>query len=267
MNPTPTSRATRRLAAALAALAVLAPAAAAPEAEARKVQRAAALCRKGARFASDGDRARASAEFEKALAVVPVFPDAHLGLGHVAMAEGHHQAALDAYQRAREGYTALGDTLHELREERYRETRQQMSTIRDQISSLGRARSNARTDPRGEADIQRRLTVLQDHLNKLEAVEPPQRDAEPRVPAEVWFYIGNAQFRLERFDEARASWETCAELNPTFAMIHNNLAVLHWKAGRFDRAREELDTAERLGFAVHPKMKEDLAAAAAGATR
>jgi len=239
----------------------------ATEANARTIQQASALCRKGAKALQAGDKAEASARFEKALSVLPDFPDAHVGLGHVAMSEGNFEGALNSYQRARNGYLSFGSMLQSLREENFRETQRRMGQIRDQIDSLGHASTNARTDPRTEAEITRSLTALQDELRRLEAVEPPKENAGADPPAEVWFYIGNAQFKLEKYDEARASWETSAKLNPGFPMIHNNLAVIYWKAGRFNDAQRELATAERLGFPVNPKMKEDLAKASASVVR
>lgn len=231
----------------------------------RAIQQAAALCRKGGKALADGDKVRASEAFEKALAVLPNFPDAHLGLGHLALGEQRYEDALGSYLRARDGYIALGGALQQIREQNYRDTQQQIGQIRDQISSLGRNSTNARTDPRTEAEIARKLTTLQDQMRRLEAVEPPKPGESAEPPAEVWFYIGNAQFRLERYDEARASWEQSAKLNPSFPMIHNNLAVTYWKAGRFADAQTEVQTAERLGFPVNPKMKEDLAKASSAA--
>ena len=239
----------------------------ATQANSRTIQQASALCRKGGKALAEGDKARASESFEKALAVLPDFPDAHMGLGHVAMSKNRFDDALQYYQRARNGYLALGDMLQSIREQNFRDTQERMKEVRDQISSLGRASTNARTDARTEAEINRNLTLLHDELRRLEAVEPPKENAGAEAPAEVWFYIGNAQFRLEKYDEARASWETSARLNPHFPMIHNNLAVIYWKAGRFSDAQAELATAERLGFPVNPKMKEDLAKASAALVR
>jgi tetratricopeptide (TPR) repeat protein len=230
---------------------------------ARTIQQASALCRKGGKALAEGDKARASDHFDKALGVIPGFPDALVGLGHLAMSEKRFDDALRSYQRAHEGYVALGGALQVIREQNFRDTQERMKNVRDQISSLGRASTNARTDARTEAEINRSLTMLQDELRRLEAIEPPRDNAGADPPAEIWFYIGNAQFKLERYDEARASWETSAKLNPSFPMIHNNLAVIYWKAGRFGDAQAALQTAERLGFPVNPKMKEDLAKASA----
>jgi tetratricopeptide (TPR) repeat protein len=232
---------------------------------ANKIKQAAALSRKGGRALAAGDRARAAEAFEKALLALPTFPDAHLGMGHMAMAEKDYEAALESYRRARDGYVALGSDLDALKLENYAETQKRVAELRDQMSNLGRATTNARTDARTEAELQRKLTIIQDQIRRLEAVEPPRPSASDPVPAEVLFFIGNAQFYLQRYDEARVSWETCAKRNPGFAQIHNNLAVIYWKAGRFPDAQRELAEAERLGFPVNPKMKEDLAKDAASA--
>jgi len=81
----------------------------------------------------------------------------------------------------------------------------------------------------------------------------PVRGEAREAPGEVWFQIGNAQFRLGRLDEAIVSWETCAKKSPKFAQVHVNLAVAYWKQGRFDEARKALARATELGFPVNPR--------------
>jgi hypothetical protein len=41
-------------------------------------------------------------------------------------------------------------------------------------------------------------------------------------------------------------------------MVHNNLALAYWKAGRLVDAKASLARAEELGFPVHPQFKADL---------
>jgi tetratricopeptide (TPR) repeat protein len=115
------------------------------------------------------------------------------------------------------------------------------------------------------AQIQRQIAQLQDAVHNLEAVQMPAHTDTKQAPGEIDFYIGNALFRLDRPDEALASWESCATKSPNFALVKINLAVAYWKKGRFDEAKSLLAAAEAQGFPVNPHMKADLESAAAGA--
>ena len=75
----------------------------------RQVRQASAFCRRAEDAASHGDRDRAAALFDRALAVLPSFPDAHLGTGHLAMAEGMRTLRQDGIAKVLQGVTTLGE--------------------------------------------------------------------------------------------------------------------------------------------------------------
>ena len=49
-------------------------------------------------------------------------------------------------------------------------------------------------------------------------------------------------------------------MNPTFGEAHSNLAVVYLITGRATEAEAEVKAAEKAGFRVNPKLKEDIAA-------
>jgi len=233
----------------------------------RDLQRAASECQEGTKLLMSGDVARAKDRFGKALGLVATYPDAHLGMGHVAMREGRYEDALKEYQQARDGYQELGESILDLQAKRYTETQRTIATLRDNLRNMTsqNAQENARVQP---TQLEREVAATEDQIRRLEAVQMPSRDNPTEPPGEIYFHMGNAQFRLDRNDDAIASWETCAAKSPKFGMVHNNLAVVYWKKGRFDDARGAIAHAKQLGFPVNPQFQADLekAAAASGAT-
>ena len=78
--------------------------AAASEANERALRQAMAYSQRGMRALEKGNGSRAAEDFKRALEQVPELPDAHAGLGHVAMQQRRFDDALVAYRRAREAY-------------------------------------------------------------------------------------------------------------------------------------------------------------------
>jgi len=240
------------------------PAFAAAPAAFNDLRRAAGECQEGTKLLMANDVAKAKERFGKALALVPTYPDALLGMGHVDMKEGKYEAALASYEGARDGYRELGESIMDLQAKRFTETQRTIGTLRDNLRNLQSAQTqnSTRADP---TQIDRQVATIEDQIRRLEAVEMPSRDKPTEPPGEIYFHMGNAQFRLDRIDDAIASWETCAAKSPRFAMVHNNLAVAYWKKGRLDDAKKALAHAKELGFPVNPQFVADLDKASAGA--
>lgn len=228
-----------------------------------KLKQAEAYYRNATRALQSGNLPKAKTQFEKALEAVPMFPEAHIGLGTICLSEKDAPGALRHYEQARDGYAEVGDALFDLKMRRYRETRDEIQRLQEQINQMRQQQSRANQatgDPTGgEAQIR----AMESRLRQLEAVDLPVPDQSHEPPAEIFFHIGNAQFRMGSYDEARKAWETCAEKNPEFPLVHNNLAVVYWKAGMIEKARASLAKAEELGLEVNPQFKADLAAAKA----
>lgn len=230
------------------------------------LNKAADLTNQGTKTLDAGEIDKAKGFYEQALKCVPEFPDAHLGMGHILLKQGKVADALAAYERSKVGYGQWGNQILKLRMDNYKAIRRQVDSLRAQISNLAdklRAlRSGASPQP-----IERQIFQTEVSLRRLEAIQAPTPDAVFDVPGEVFFHIGNAQFRLDKVDEAIASWQCCAAKNPKFGAVHINLTVANWKKGRFEDAKAHLAKATELGYLVNPKMKTDLDNAAATAMR
>ena len=220
----------------------------------KSIREAVSLFQRGAIYARRGETERSREFFQRATAALPGFPEAHLGLGHIALRDKHYSGALEHYLGARDGFKNLGDKLYDLRVERYRDAREEVDRLRDVMTELDNPRLKILN-----RDMEK--IRIEGEIRKPELVRlaTPGEGLEP--PGEVFFYIGNAQFHLGMLNEAVGAWEECAKKAPDFPLVHNNLAIGYLKLGRVDVAQLSLDRAEKLGVAVHPDLKRDIARA------
>ncbi len=220
------------------------------------------LTESGSRSLRSGNFPKASKQFVKALTIVPDYPDATLGLGHIAMNERRFEEALALFEAARSSYGSLGGALDNVRMDRYDQVQAQIIASRDRIANLERQLARASSGNRGGGFVatQLRTEIMRTEqlVQKLEGFERPELDSPGTVPGEIHFFIGNALLNLNRTDEAIASWNACVEQTPDFPLVHYNLAVAHWQAGRFETALSSLNEAERLGFEGNPNFRVDL---------
>jgi len=180
---------------AILVLLVVPPVFARQELSPRRVDQAARLVASGTRALNNGNVRKAVEQFDRALAIVPEFPDAHMALGHVAIAEKRFADALTSYERARGGYEAMGDALFRLRLERYHEAGDQVRRLQTRRNEV-QERLLLNRDPSGALEIQ--LQRVDQDIARLEAIEPPTEEDSDQVPSEVDFYVGNALMNLER---------------------------------------------------------------------
>lgn len=217
------------------------------------LQKASLHCDRGFTAMNNGDLKRAREAFEKAVKVSPAFPEAHIGLGHVAMREQRYEQALQEYQAGRDGYAELADELFSIESERYAEIRKKLPELQVQLVQL-------RTGAVEMSDADRRwhIASVQQQITDFEAVQPPVRGEMSEPPGRVDFYVGNAFSRLRRWDEAVVAYEDCLAKIPTLAEAWNNLALAYWNTDRHRDALAGLQKAEELGFEVNPRFKADL---------
>jgi tetratricopeptide (TPR) repeat protein len=226
----------------------------------QQLDRAAKLHRKGAHALKSGRIDKARKAFNDALAECESFPSAHIGLGQIAMSEQRFELALAHFEQARAGYAELGESLFDIRTRRYTSARSQIASLQDQVRHLETQVQGATTG-RGAASegmLRIEISKMQNAIVQLQAIEPPDPDETGEAPGEIYFYIGNALFQLDRPGEALEAWETCRAKSPRFPLVYNNLALVYARMGRLEAARTSLERAEKLGFPVDPQFKEDL---------
>jgi tetratricopeptide (TPR) repeat protein len=222
--------------------------------EVDQIMQASKHCQRGFRLLEKWQVDKARASFEKALKLVPSYPDGHVGLGHLALNAKQYEAALAEYELAREGYTKLGDQLFNQRLKRYNESRSKVNDLKQLLSAL---ESGQEGDPTSTQQVFR-ITAIQVQIETLENLPPPTKATATEPPGELDFHVGNALARLGRWEEAIEALESCIRKSPEFAAAHNNVALAYWRVGRVEDARKSLVHAEALGFDVNPKFKADL---------
>lgn len=205
---------------------------------------------KGERALRSGDIEGARAAFEKALVSIADFPPALMGLGQIAMVEKRFADALAHFQSAEASYERFGPFLVDLQSRRYADSQRRMQDLQDEANNF---QKNA-----GSAQAPLKLSQIQNQIQRLQSIQPPDSVEASEPPAEIDFNIGNAMFQLNQVEGAVTHWESCREKNPDFAMVYNNLALAYWRQGRLDEALASLARAEKLGFPVNPQFRADL---------
>jgi tetratricopeptide (TPR) repeat protein len=199
--------------------------------------------------------------FRKALEAVPSFPDAHMGLGHVALREHSYETALASYQSAERGYAALGEAIFRRRLVEYDDAQEQIQNLRQELIEM-RARANRAGTNENEPGLV--AVRMEQAIAHLEMIKRPDLADIEVAPPEVPFFIGNALMYLGRYSEAIEKWTSAIRRDPSFAPAFNNLAVALWKTGHVSEARACVVRAEALGVVTNPAFKADLNRAGPG---
>lgn len=187
--------------------------------------------------------------FRRAIALDEWFTDAHYGLGQARMGLREYAAAVDAFEDCLEA----ARTIHSLRE---RDRVGADQRINDQIRTLREALISVRKQKTGQ--IENQVLQIEARIRELERSRSSNTGAfEP--PAEVLLALGSAHFRQGHVLEAREHWEQAVKVNAKLGQAWNNLAVAYLQEGRKADAEAAVHSAERAGFRVNPRLKDDIA--------
>jgi tetratricopeptide (TPR) repeat protein len=246
-------------------------AAATGEVAERDLRQAMGYAQRGLAALQKGNVARAREDFARAVAKVPNLPDAHAGLGHLAMRENRFDDALSEYRLAEAGSREMIALRVQMESERYARSRDELLRLRaiemqlTQEASRGQIRGGANASSRemNPGEVERKRAEVEGRIRTLEAMQPPSPDVSYEPAADVLFFQGNALFDLKRIDDAVRVWEAAAKRMQGFGPLHNNLAVAYWKQGRLDEAWASVRRAEAAGFKVNPSFRADLEKAGA----
>ena len=212
-----------------------------------QIQQASIYCANGENAMKAGNIKRARDSFNKALEIVPVFPPAHMGLGHIALSERRYEEALREYLLAKDQYADLARTLLEIRARDYGNVKAEITVLTDELRKERKFSAPAL-----------RLSRIEAAIDRLNRMEEPQRSVSEEPPAYMDFYIGNACFHLNRLDDVIAAWQACIASDHDFAPAYQNLVVGFWLSGKKDEARDTASRAKDLGISLDPSLKADL---------
>jgi tetratricopeptide (TPR) repeat protein len=198
--------------------------------------------------------AEAAREFQETIDNDPKFMLAYYSLGRAEMSLRDFPKAIDAYLKCRDLYVALGG-------ERFTDQLEATRRLEDRMLELRTALNQA--NQRGGVRTQSQSLMvreLQSQIDRLQQARYRNLDlsVEAKVPYFVPLALGAAYFRSGRFADAEREYDTALEANPASGETHNNLAVLYLMTDRPADARAAVKSAEKVGFKVHPNLKDDI---------
>jgi tetratricopeptide (TPR) repeat protein len=195
--------------------------------------------------------AEAAEEFQTAIKLDRLLVLAHYQLGETRMALKQYPEAVEALEAciaAHKELTALRETDRALSEKRLDE---EIEALKDSLRHVASSKSS---QPGNDT------LRLESRLHELE--QDKRRGTSPAgVPAEFSLALGSAYLHSGRMDDAASAYGEAIKVNPKMGEAHNNLAFVYFRTGRLDEAENELKAAEKVGFAVNPRFKDDVAKA------
>ena len=218
--------------------------AAAPE-KAREAER---HYRAGVEYMQSESFEEAAEEFRAALVSDPDMVLAHYNLGQCRMAQRRYVEAAAAYRNTKDAFTRMGQLSEQDREKGERDRQDEIRGLRDNLTQLHTVK---------DGSAERRAMEIDSRIRLLESMQF-KGNVRPAMPAEFPLALGSAYFRQEKLQEAQAEYEEATKLNPKLGAAHNNLAVIYLMTGLPAEAETELTRAEKSGFKINPRLKEDI---------
>ena len=202
---------------------------------------------RGQEFLSSERFEKAVEEFQAATRLDHIFTDAYFGLGHAYMGLRRYASAAQAYERC----LTAAQTIFGMREQNRGRTDQ---LITDQLRALREALAQTSRMPAGQRNA---VIGIETRIRELERSKSGLTDRfEP--PAQVLLALGSAYYRNGDAIAARERWEQAVKANSKLGEGWNNLAVVYMQSGRRDDAEDAIRNAERQGFRVNPRLKDDV---------
>jgi tetratricopeptide (TPR) repeat protein len=194
----------------------------------------------------------AESAFKKAVRLDPDYDAAFFGLGQTYMATKRYDQALGAYLSCRDAFTkaVANEALQGAQADR---------RIQDQIDALRdyeRQINNPTT--RSQPGLDNARERVRSQIKALETRLSRNRTGTIPVPAGVSLAIGSAYFRLNKLADAEREYKAAIDVDPNLGEAHSNLAVVYLVTGRYKEAQASVSAAEKSGFRVNPRLKEDI---------
>jgi tetratricopeptide (TPR) repeat protein len=215
--------------------------------------------REAFRHYRSGQELLAAEQFEKAAEAFrtsikydPLLTDAHYGLGQSFMGLQRFASAIQAFN----GCIEATRRIHDLRQ------RDRVATDRAVDEEIRELKDSVRRVASGQVRVgqpQIKQTQLEQRIQELERSRSTL-STNFEVPATVLLSLGSAHFRNGDRAAAERHWSEAVKVNSRLGEAWNNLAVIHLGAGRKKEAEEAVRNAERAGFRVNPRLKDDIKA-------
>lgn len=194
-----------------------------------------------------GEKFEQAAEaFGKAVELNPDFMLAYYGLGQSRMLLKQYPEAVTAFSAARDAYYKMANARVNDRMAAADVSQRMLDEYRNLTGVEGAGRGTSK-------GVNERLNVLRD----IEQVKKMD-DGNPEPPAEISLALAGAWFRQNNLEESEKENRNALKSKPDYGQAHSNLAVICLMTGRIPEAQAELEKAEKAGFTVNPRLKEEL---------
>lgn len=214
--------------------------------DAQSRREAVTLYRSGLEFMTAERFDRAAELFTESTKKDPLFSVAHYQLGQAYMNLRRFTSAILAYNGAIEAMRKLHGLEQTSKFEVDKRREEEIRELRVELNVPGA------TNPITQ-------TALEQRLHDLERQRKAPAESF-QAPAFVLLALGSAQFRNGDAAAAELNWKAAVDADPKYGEAHNNLAVIYMQTGRIAEAEREVALAERNGFRVNPRFKDDLRA-------
>jgi tetratricopeptide (TPR) repeat protein len=195
----------------------------------------------------------AAETFAQALKHDPLLALAYYGRGQAFMGLQRFTSAIQAYGDCIEAYRKLAAIAESDRIGVERQRDQEIRELRESIQAIRSGRVKTAQSPENI------ILRLESRVRDLE--QQKQRGIQVfEAPAEVLLALGSAHFRNGDREQAEHYWSEAVKVNARLGEAWNNLAVIHLGAGRKKEAEDAVRNAERAGFRVNPRLKDDIRA-------
>jgi tetratricopeptide (TPR) repeat protein len=191
---------------------------------------------------------RAVEAFQSAIKFDSNFTDAYYGLGKAYMGLQRYASAVQAYEACIEAARRIYSGRERDRAGTDQQITDQIRALRETIIAIRRQKTG---------NIEAQVLQVEARIRELERSKSSMSGPfEP--PAEVLLSLGSAHFRNDNAELARQRWEEAVKVNSRLGEAWNNLAVIYLRAGRKADAEAAVRNAEKNGFKVHPRLKDDI---------
>ena len=203
---------------------------------------------RGQEFLSAEQFDRAVDAFQSATKLDPNFTDAYYGLGKAYMGLQRYASAIQAYEACIEAARRIYSNRERDRAGTDQQITDQIRALRETVAAIRRQKTG---------NIENQVLQVEARIRELERSKSSMSGPfEP--PAEVLLSLGSAHFRNGNAEAAEQRWENAVKVNSKLGEAWNNLAVVYMRAGRKTDAETAVKNAERSGFRVNPRLKDDI---------
>ena len=182
----------------------------------------------------------------------PLLTDAFYGLGQSFMGLQRYASAIQALN----GCIDAARRLHHLRQ------RDRVATDKAIDEEIRELKDSVRRVASGQVRVGQKEIKQTQLEQRIQELERSRSTLSPNfeVPATVLLSLGSAHFRNGDRAAAEQHWSAAVKINSKLGEAWNNLAVIHLGAGRKTEAEDAVRNAERAGFRVNLRLKEDIRA-------